>query len=281
MNYFIEKYDSKNNERLLQILKCFKLTSIELSHFIVYPEIIWGKKYIDTKNIINLFIKKYQNINKKIIFFLNCDFREPLYFENTIIFRTSIEYSKIQINEKILPIIWPEKLGKFTHFLPKDKLPIVGFCGCLNTNIMRKIMALLIIKNDNIKHNFILRKQFLAKEIPDKEKTKQDFYENINNSHFTLCINGLGNFSIRFYQTLSCGRIPVFLETDTILPFSNKIDWDNIIIKDKNPKNLVKKIIKCYQNEDIIEKQKKCLKIFQEYFTIDAYSKKFKNLIKI
>ena len=74
--------------------------------------------------------KKYINKNRKVIFFLNCDFRDPLYLKNTIIFRTSIEKSKLQVNEKILPIIWPGKLGKFTYFLDQNNpLPIVGFVG--------------------------------------------------------------------------------------------------------------------------------------------------------
>ena len=94
-----------------------------------------------------------------------------------------------------------------------------------------------------------------------------EFVKNINNYIWLLY-----EF---FYRTLSCGRIPIFLETDTILPFSNVIDWDNIIIKDKNPYNLVKKIIECYQNEDIIEKQMKCVKVFQEYFTIEKFSQKY------
>ena len=36
---------------------------------------------------------------------------------------------------------------------------------------------------------------------------------------------GGGNFSLRFYEALSCGRIPVFVDTDCVLPFHDTIDW--------------------------------------------------------
>jgi len=285
MNYYLEKKDTKLHKRLSPLFKYFNYNEdISKTNFIIYPEIIWGKSYLETIKIIFSFMIKYKKYiieNRKVIFFLNCDFRDPLYLKNTIIFRTSIEYSKLQVNERILPIIWPEKLGKFTYFLDQNNpLPIVGFCGCLDTNEFRKIVSDLIKNNKEIQDNFILRNTFLATDIPDKEQTKNDFYKNINESHFTLCLNGFGNFSIRFYQTLSMGRIPIFLETDTILPFKNEIDWENTIIMDKNPKNLVEKIIYCYQNEDIIKKQKKCLEIFNKYFTFNAFSLKMRDLIK-
>ena len=53
----------------------------------------------------------------------------------------------------------------------------------------------------------------------------------------------------------------------------------NIIIMDKNPENLVKKIINCYQNEDIIKKQQKCLEIFNKYFTFNSFSMRIQDLI--
>lgn len=47
-----------------------------------------------------------------------------------------------------------------------------------------------------------------------------------------------GNFSVRLYETLMMGRIPVFVNTDCLLPFEDKINWKNHVVwvewKDKN-----------------------------------------------
>jgi hypothetical protein len=40
----------------------------------------------------------------------------------------------------------------------------------------------------------------------------------------------MGNYSIRFYETLSCGRIPVFVNTDCVLPFEEWIDWKSYCV---------------------------------------------------
>lgn len=42
---------------------------------------------------------------------------------------------------------------------------------------------------------------------------------------YGLCVRGCGNFSSRLYETLSCGRLPVFVDTDCVLPFDDLIDW--------------------------------------------------------
>ena len=58
----------------------------------------------------------------------------------------------------------------------------------------------------------------------------ENFYQNIEKNHYTLCVRGTGNFSARFYETLSLGRIPVLINTDCILPFANQINWREHII---------------------------------------------------
>ena len=36
---------------------------------------------------------------------------------------------------------------------------------------------------------------------------------------------GTGNFSMRFYETLCLGRIPIFVDTDCVLPYDFSLDW--------------------------------------------------------
>lgn len=54
---------------------------------------------------------------------------------------------------------------------------------------------------------------------------RKNFINNILESDYTLCVRGIGNNSIRFFETLCCGRIPVFVNTDSVLPFDHIIDW--------------------------------------------------------
>lgn len=45
----------------------------------------------------------------------------------------------------------------------------------------------------------------------------------IQNADFILSVKGDGSFFCRFYEALSLGRIPFFIDTDCILPFENMI----------------------------------------------------------
>jgi hypothetical protein len=54
---------------------------------------------------------------------------------------------------------------------------------------------------------------------------REQFVNNMINSDYILCTRGSGNFSYRLYETLSCGRIPVFVNTDCMMPFEQWIDW--------------------------------------------------------
>ena len=59
----------------------------------------------------------------------------------------------------------------------------------------------------------------------DRNKTTLEYYNNIREADYVICLRGGGNFSIRFYETLLMGRIPIFINTDCILPLDNEINW--------------------------------------------------------
>ena len=53
-------------------------------------------------------------------------------------------------------------------------------------------------------------------------------------------MRGGGNFSVRFYESLSVGRIPVFLDTDSLLPLESEINWNMhcVIVNESKYRNL-------------------------------------------
>jgi hypothetical protein len=140
--------------------------------------------------------------------------------------------------------------------------PVIGFCGHATLSFSKRIKESLkffkentrrLIKRPfrsdlepifpsayyrakimrNLEHtgslttNFIYRSNYRAgakTETQLKETTKA-YYDNILNSDYVLCIRGGGNFSVRLYETLMMGRIPVFVNTDCLLPFPEEINW--------------------------------------------------------
>ncbi|MBI4065849.1 exostosin family protein [Candidatus Kaiserbacteria bacterium] len=82
--------------------------------------------------------------------------------------------------------------------------------------------------------NFIVRTSFsgLRRTIEiDPEVARKEFIDSIVNADFVLAPKGDGNYSNRFVETLSFGRIPVLVDTDIVLPLEKGIDYSKIIVK--------------------------------------------------
>ena len=78
------------------------------------------------------------------------------------------------------------------------------------------------VKSDKVKTNFIYRENYRGGAITTEQRTKTtlEYYNNILESDYVLCVRGAGNFSVRLYETLMMGKIPVFVNTDCLLPLS-------------------------------------------------------------
>lgn len=81
--------------------------------------------------------------------------------------------------------------------------------------------------------NFILREKYRGGAVTDEDRrrTTVEYFDNIQSSDYVLCVRGGGNFSVRFYETLMMGRIPVLINTDCLIPFEDQIDWSKHIIR--------------------------------------------------
>ena len=88
-------------------------------------------------------------------------------------------------------------------------------------------------KSKKLKTDFLLRSHYKAgaSTLLEKNKVEEEFYANIEANLFTVCLRGMGNYSVRFYQTLAMGRIPILIDTDSNLPFSSRIDYEQIMVR--------------------------------------------------
>lgn len=64
----------------------------------------------------------------------------------------------------------------------------------------------------------------------ENENYRTEYFTNIINSDYVLCVRGNGNYSIRLYETLCMGRIPVIVDTGVVLPFETHIPWRELCV---------------------------------------------------
>lgn len=248
----------------------FETSSLQECDFIISC-----KFYASTTNTLKKIqdnLNSYINIGKRVIVFLICDFADDFHIPNNVIlFRTSIYKSHKKYNDFLLPYIWENFLHRPLTILPVTNKPIIGFCGRVDK--YREKIIKMMQQDNKLNCNFILKTQYWGGE-PHNKTLINDFIKNIEDSHFTICNRGNGNYAMRFYQTLSLGRIPVLVDYDHIFPFENEINWNNYIIIGKNEQDVINKIKIWWKNKNILEIQKNCKELFEKYFSNKVFLKK-------
>ena len=263
---------------------------------------------IQVKHLDNL-AKQY---NKKIITFYNSDFDKALPIANAIIFRTSFYKSKKKPNEYAIPGWSANFLTSETkNLLPalvKPKDPVISYCGYIDyitlkqrfhwwriykkvmrkTEKMQEIGPILrgkairtLLKDKRIKTNFIIRNGFWAAGM-DKKTARNEYIKNMMNADYALVVRGAGNFSYRLYEALSLGKIPVFIDTDCVLPFDNFIDWKKYVvwINENEISNISQKLIEFHNRlstKEYNELKLNCRKLYEEWICPLAF---FSNIHK-
>jgi len=103
-----------------------------------------------------------------------------------------------------------------------------------------RVQALLALhRTPGVETHFIVRDQFAFNRWgvlqpggtpASAARQRAEFLTNLKNSDYTVCARGLANCSIRFYEALSLGRIPLFINTHCVLPYDWLVDWKKICV---------------------------------------------------
>jgi hypothetical protein len=260
------------------------LSNIDDCDFIIYP-----LKYTHPTepHLLNL-LKLSKQHNKKLILLFEDDFdgNLPIVDDNILIFKTSILKTNQNINEFSYPAIVPDYCLKndFTQRKKQEQLTI-GFCGWpigIRLKILENINE---NKTNKIVTNIISRTEFWGTSSQITQlKQRNEFIENIVNNDYTLCVRGNGNFSYRFFETLCLGRIPIFINTNCVLPFEKEINYKNHVVWVEYDEidNITEILLNFHDNltdEQFINMQINNRKLWEEYFSPLGFIKKIKQFI--
>ena len=167
----------------------------------------------------------------------------------------------------------------------KNDTYLFSFCGAYHVNYyltdVRDRLNIFKDKNDcyvKIKNKWhfndiVYEKQIKKNDILiDMKKEEMEFSELLLNSTFSLCPGGSGPNSIRLWESLSYGCIPVILSNEHKLP--DFINWDDfcILYDDRDIGNLYEYLISI-PKEKISLMKEKCKKVFNSYFSKENFNK--------
>jgi hypothetical protein len=148
--------------------------------------------------------------------------------------------------------------------------------------VLRKRILGLLEKSPAVETHFILRDRYRAgirEEADmknDQHPAKVEFVNNILDTDYTVCVRGNGNFSVRFYETLSLGRIPIFIDTDSVLPYDFAVDWKKFCVwveKHEIP-HVAEKVAEFHARlsaDEFRELQKSCRQLWVDRLQIQGF----------
>ncbi|MDX2078482.1 MAG: exostosin family protein [bacterium] len=311
----LEPYPNAYSNYVSEGEKIFELVNnIEEADCIIAP-VAWEKN-IQGQLLTSQFAE-LASPNKPIVIFFHHDSDEPIPVPNSVIFRTSFYKSQQKPTEYALPT-WnedPLKVHNQDQLVIREKqsTPVLGFCGYVitpnmniiqyvkdigryikdgihKTNAKRQKRAYHVFrgkivqrlkKSKRIQTNFIIRHQFYGVVTTlQRHQYNQEFFQNTIDSDYILCVRGAGNFSYRLYETLACGRIPVFVNTDCVLPYDFEIDWKQYCVWiEANEIDLIEQKVRDFHDklspEAFIALQKNCRKLWEDYLSPEGFFRNF------
>lgn len=170
----------------------------------------------------------------------------------------SYEGSKMTTIASLLPEFLKTKIIEGRHI---NSTLITG-CNSFKISLLQlscfvRTEAIRRLEATNLKKD-IVKRQKSSWSSEEVKNFKNHLIQNI----YTYCPRGRENYSFRFYEALSFGRIPVLIDTNMVLP--PNVNWDELCVRVpyRNIEQLENIIRNDYENKtknDFIERQEKAL----------------------
>jgi hypothetical protein len=293
--------------------------ALEEADLAVLP-VSWERVRQDSRarDLADRFVDEAKRAGKRLVIYYWSDADDVVPLDNANIFRTCCHRSSRKTHEFAMPA-WSEDLvEKYLdgHLPLRDKKgnPVVGFCGygrirwdlknllswggsrlglkekeafaghCLRAKVLQ-----LLANSPGIEANFVIRDSFWGGALATRgrpnpsmiQQVRQEFVHNLVTSDYILCVRGSGNFSYRLYETLSCGRIPVFIDTDCVLPYDFAVDWKQfcVWVDRSEVSRLAEKVNEFHHKlspQDFRDLQVSCRKFWAEWLSPQGFFANFR-----
>lgn len=254
------------------------------------------------------------SLDKPLIAFAGRDIAFRTRIPGTVLLKGSQYRYQTRDNEIIMPH-FVEDLGKNEPPVLRTKSPhpSVGFCGWVSSddlltrfkigvkNVSFHLFSLIpghghlvvrkkglwwraraikrLKETQGIEANFIERRSFSGsiKTISlDPVRARQEYIDNMRDNDFTLAPKGDANISLRFYEALSLGRIPILIDTAVVLPAEEVLNYDAFIVRVPYQEidrigEIVKQFYAELTDESFAQMQQAAKDAFTRYLRYDSY----------
>lgn len=279
------------------------------------PYNYWFLKRRDPR-FLNKLIEGLLALKKPILIDAYGDSMDQIDVPQSFILRLGQYRSRLKPNDIIMPTFTEDLLESYFGgrmvLRKKETIPLIGFAGWVETpfykyprmhlrdlglrflgffderfNLLRKGVfwrkkAVKVLEGSPFVRTSFIKRSFYSGHTKtaegDIESLRHDFVENIVNCDYVLDVRGDANQSTRFYEALSMGRVPVFVDTERVMPLEDILRYRDfcLFVDYREIRNLDKIIVDFHRSisdDKFQEMQKKARNAFENYLRIDKFSK--------
>ena len=252
---------------------------------------------------------------KKVLLFDYTDYvdRMPALPAHAVLFRVSAYRHHKRENEIIMPY-FVDDMGSRFGIAPKEKGAscVVGYCGQSQFQnsgrkwraslkwLFQSVLLHLYCDKEPLAHkhgtfwrgeamhrlraggittSFIKRSFYSLHRgvnLSDPDEVRRVYVENLRECDVALCVRGGANASQRFYESLSASRVPLFLDTDCVLPLEEMIDYDSIILRvlSREIQTLPARVHSWSVEqtaESFLSRERRAREIYEKYLRLDRF----------
>ncbi len=273
---------------------------------------LWSKKVNEAISL----AKQAEQGGKRILVWHDGDLPVRVPFSNAVLFQPGLYRSKRNRFEFAAPRFIDDPVPMLPcnriNTRRKEVQPVIGFCGyaalkpakiayamfhnlvhnlspysrrryrsvrVFPATVLRARALALLARDTRVTGKFLVRKRAFKRrdrKRPGSLDQIREFFRNMTEADYTLCVRGYGNWSIRFFETLACGRIPVFIDTDCMLPFDGALDWKKycVWIEEAELCDIAEKVLAFHaelSTDEYVALQLTCRKLWEDRLSLPGF----------
>lgn len=152
--------------------------------------------------------------------------------------------------------------------------------GTMTKGVLWRSRALrALARTRGIELRSIQRSTFGARTdtADDAARWRKEFVDNLDGCDYALCIKGDANVSYRFYEALALGRIPLYLDTEAVLPLEDLIDYRSfcVFVDHRDVDRIGEKLLEFHATvppQEFEAMQRRARYAFEKFLRLDSFS---------
>ena len=146
--------------------------------------------------------------------------------------RQSIWFNASACGDNGVPLFQPIRLPTLNTSDIQDVPYDLSFQGTFVTHPIRKrIPSIMARCQKEGLHCCWQETSDFYRKVPEHWKLRNSYLRLMQNSKFVLCPRGWGHNSIRFFETIALGRIPVLISDRLRLPLEDMIEYNRFVVR--------------------------------------------------